>query len=259
MAQLVTWDPFRDLMNLQRDVNRMFSNMGTPSAFVGAKAQGWVPTLDVIARGDDLVLRCEIPGVDPQNVEVTVTEGVLTITGERHEETTSEQGDYLMKESSSGAFQRAMRLPEGVDPESIRATFKHGVLEVTIPHAAAKQAPTTRRIPVQAGHPMGQQRQTADTTQQQMPAGMTQRPQAHANQQPIAEGQRPSSPQPTQTYGTARAPYGGQEGVQSTQTIGGQEGAQAQQATGDQQSAQAPQTTPDEAQQPQRRGLFHRG
>jgi len=92
----------------------------------------WAPAVDVLERDGDLVVRAELPGVRPQDVEITVQDRVLTISGERREEHEEQRGGYYLRERKRGSFSRSMTLPEGVDEDRVRARYENGVLEVTI-------------------------------------------------------------------------------------------------------------------------------
>jgi HSP20 family protein len=109
----------------------------------------WAPAIDVVRKDDDLVVRAELPGAKPEDVEVTVHQGVLTISGKREEQREEERGEYLVRERRSGSFRRSLQLPEGIDEDSIRARFDNGVLEVTVEGAAAAQGP--KRIQLEGG------------------------------------------------------------------------------------------------------------
>ncbi|MBV9454305.1 MAG: Hsp20/alpha crystallin family protein, partial [Rubrobacter sp.] len=108
----------------------------------------WAPAVDVLQRDGDLVVRAELPGVRPEDVNITLQDNVLTISGERQEEQEERRGGYYVKERRRGTFSRSMTLPEGVSEDSIRARYEHGVLEVSIQGAAAVREP--RRIQVES-------------------------------------------------------------------------------------------------------------
>jgi HSP20 family protein len=103
----------------------------TPEARTHATA--WVPSLDVFAQGDDLVLRCELAGVGRDDVEVSLAGDRLTIWGERKDDP-RDSGDvvYFVRERRYGPFRRTVNLPQGIDRERIRASFENGLLEITI-------------------------------------------------------------------------------------------------------------------------------
>ena len=147
------WDPFVGLGALERDIDRLWSRMLTPSAKDRrAEAGIFAPTTDVLTRGDDMVVRVELPGVTEKDIDISVTDDILTITGMRAEESeTTEQGGYLVRESFRGSFERSMSLPAGVDPDAIVAKYEDGVLEVFVPKAAAMHERRTRHIELQAG------------------------------------------------------------------------------------------------------------
>jgi len=93
------------------------------------------------------MVRAKLPGARPEDVEITVHQGVLSISGKREEQSEEERGGYLVRERRLGSFRRSLQLPEGVNEDSIRARFENGVLEVTIKGAAAEQGP--KRIQVE--------------------------------------------------------------------------------------------------------------
>jgi HSP20 family protein len=106
----------------------------------------WNPAVETFTRKGDLVLRAELPGVTPENLEVIVEDGRLTLRGEKKEEKRSENDGVYLQEVSYGRFERVFVLPEGVTAEQVEASFRNGVLEVSLPAKAA--APETRRISV---------------------------------------------------------------------------------------------------------------
>jgi HSP20 family protein len=97
----------------------------------------WVPAMDVVEGEDSYMLALDLPGLKADDVELDVTDGVLTISGERRFEHTSPDGGFVRVERSSGAFARSLPLPDGTDAEAIAASFDDGVLEITIPKPAA--------------------------------------------------------------------------------------------------------------------------
>jgi HSP20 family protein len=105
----------------------------------------WTPTLDVSDTKDALVVKAEVPGIDPKEIEVSVQDQVLTIKGEKKEEKEEKDEHRYRAERSYGAFARAIRLPAPVEAGKVTATFKHGVLTVKLPKGAAAKGTT---IPV---------------------------------------------------------------------------------------------------------------
>jgi HSP20 family protein len=95
--------------------------------------------VDVIRGEDRLTVRADVPGMTPDEVEIKVEDGVLTVSGEHSEGHEEEKERYVRREHRSGSFSRSMTLPDGVDPEQIETTCKDGVLEVQIPLPAAEE------------------------------------------------------------------------------------------------------------------------
>jgi HSP20 family protein len=116
-----TFDPFA--RDFQRQVDRL-----TRHAFGQA---GGMP-LDVVRHENDVTLRLDVPGIDPEQIEVTVDRGILTISGKREEERT-ENDKFFVRERTMGTFTRRMRLPESLNAEAVEASHANGVLEVRIP------------------------------------------------------------------------------------------------------------------------------
>jgi HSP20 family protein len=151
MASLVRWDPFRDLLGLQHDVDRLFSGMGyTPASLLHAPGTATsMLSMDVVTHGEDLLIRAELPGVKAEDVDISVTEGVLTLKAEKHEKTEITEEDYIVRETSSGTMERSLRLPEGVVVDTIHAEYTDGILEITVPGAAKLEHPTSHKVAIE--------------------------------------------------------------------------------------------------------------
>ncbi|MDJ0925654.1 MAG: Hsp20/alpha crystallin family protein [Acidimicrobiia bacterium] len=119
---LVRFDPFA----VMRDFDRMFEASGRPQ-------NRWMPRVDVLDNDSDLTVRTEVPGVDPESIDVTVEGGTLTVKGSRSFENEETTENYHRKEIFEGSFERTILLPDGVDPEAVTAASKDGILEITIP------------------------------------------------------------------------------------------------------------------------------
>jgi len=143
---IVQWDPFGEMLRMQRDMDRIFARVG--AAERAGEGVAWMPKIDVKRKGDDIVVRAELPGIDPADVDIEVTDNVLTIKGERKFEEKEEGEDWLVCESCYGSFERSMTIPEGVDPAAITAKFENGVLEVQVPKAIEALKPKTTKIEV---------------------------------------------------------------------------------------------------------------
>src|SRR5262245_16868162 len=131
MATLVRWDPFREVTSLRDEVNRLFSRtLGD-----GQGGSVWSPPVDVFDNKDEIVLKAELPGLGPDDIDIEVDDNVLTVKGERKFEEKVEEGRYYRLERAYGSFARSLTLPQGVKTEAISADFKDGVLEVHVPKA----------------------------------------------------------------------------------------------------------------------------
>lgn len=115
-----------------------FGRMLTRPRWTGMTA--WTPTMDVFEEKDQFIFRADLPGVKRQDVQITLTDDVLTIEGERKEDTSIEDDAWLYKEAFYGHFLRRFDLPAKVDPEAVEARFENGVLEVRVPKGVEKEA-----------------------------------------------------------------------------------------------------------------------
>ena len=134
------------------EMNRMFDNMlGGLMRRPGSQQQRaelteWAPAIDVVTQDGDLVIRAELPGVKSEDVDITLQNNVLTLSGERKAEQEEERGGYYVRERRYGSFSRSLTVPEGVDESKIHARYENGVLEVTVEGAAQVQEPKRIQI-----------------------------------------------------------------------------------------------------------------
>ncbi len=131
-------EPFRELRTMEDTINRLWRGYGGESA--NPTVEGWSVPLDVVREGDKIMVHASLPGVDPENIDVSVEDSVLTITATTNADVEREDGEYLMRERRTGSFHRALRLPDTVDTERIQPGYKNGVLTITIPKAESKKA-----------------------------------------------------------------------------------------------------------------------
>jgi HSP20 family protein len=108
-------------------------------------ADAWTPTSEALTKGDDLVIRVELPGVKPEDIEITFMDGVLTVSGERERAAGEEEATFHVRERYYGAFRRSMTLPAGVNEDDISASIYDGVVEITV-SGGGTGAPKPRRI-----------------------------------------------------------------------------------------------------------------
>ena len=111
-------------------------------------ATAWVPSTDILAKGADLVIRVSLAGVSREDVDITFSDGMLTVSGERKSELDEEEVSFYVRERYSGAFRRTITLPAGTDENRISADFENGLLEVTVGGGAATAAVEPRRIEI---------------------------------------------------------------------------------------------------------------
>lgn len=153
MASLVRWDPFRDLVDLERDVGRLFGDLGfRPLRKGDGERLTIMPTVDIYSKGDDLMIKAEMPGISPDDVDISVTDDILTLKAERRSEEKIEEKDYMLREMAYGFFERSVRLPSGIDPDSITAEYHDGMLEIRVPGGAHRHA-ATHKVEVTAHTP----------------------------------------------------------------------------------------------------------
>ncbi|HET8566557.1 MAG TPA: Hsp20/alpha crystallin family protein [Solirubrobacterales bacterium] len=131
---LVKWDPARELDAFQTDMNRLFDSfIGRREGAAYGPSRRWIPPMDLVETEDRLVLRADLPGVDRDEIEIEVKDGVLTVSGERKAQHEDKREGYHRVERSFGRFSRSLELPKGIDPQSVSAHFDKGVLEVRMP------------------------------------------------------------------------------------------------------------------------------
>lgn len=141
---LVPWRPFTELDRLRGEMDRLFSDffgrgpaltrMGKGGLF---DTRGWSPRVDMIDRPDEIVVKTMVPGIERKDINVSVSNGTLTVSGERKTDSEVKEEDYYCCEQFYGKFYRAVDLPAPVDSEKIKATLKNGILEIHLPKAEA--------------------------------------------------------------------------------------------------------------------------
>jgi HSP20 family protein len=151
------WDPFEEMNALVRDMDRLFrrtfSETGhAPSLGAGTSQEllpvwtggttmnAFTPSMEAYQKDNKFVVRAELPGIDPKDVEVSVVGNQLRLSGERKQGEEIKRDDYYLSECSYGRFERAFTLPEGIKPEDVKASYKNGVLEITLPAKGLAQA-----------------------------------------------------------------------------------------------------------------------
>jgi HSP20 family protein len=149
---IVRWEPIRNLLTLQDRMNRLFNESFEPregAADEWALGGSWAPVVDIYEQDGTIVLKAELAGVDPKDVDVRVENNVLTLKGERRADSEVKQEHYHRVERTYGAFSRSFTLPTVVDSEKIKADIKDGVLRVSLPK---KEEAKPRQITINPAH-----------------------------------------------------------------------------------------------------------
>lgn len=126
------WAPTNELRQLQDEINSLFNFDGWDFA-PGLFDRNIAPALDMVENTDDFVVTVDLPGVNQDDVDLSVADNVLTIKGEKKGGSESEDQNFYRKETWEGSFQRTVSLPQGVDAENVNAEMKNGVLSITLP------------------------------------------------------------------------------------------------------------------------------
>lgn len=132
---IVRWSPFRDVVGLRDEMDRLFDNFFARSGERGAFDTPWAPTVDIYETKEAVVIDAELPGMKQSDIEVSVTDNTLTIKGEKKQEKNTQEENFHRVERIYGSFSRSFTLPVGVHAEKIKANYKDGVLKITLPKA----------------------------------------------------------------------------------------------------------------------------
>jgi HSP20 family protein len=143
---LTRFEPWGLVDMLHRDLDRLAARQ-IPTSDSEAAVTDWIPAVDIIEEKERFLLRADVPGVDPADIEVSMDAGVLSIAGQRVQESRSEDAGLQRMERVSGRFFRRFSLPDTADADNIKAQCRNGILEVSIPKQPEVQA---RRIEVHA-------------------------------------------------------------------------------------------------------------
>ncbi|UCG77604.1 MAG: Hsp20/alpha crystallin family protein [Nitrospirota bacterium] len=137
---VVRWTPFRELSSIRRDMQRLMGDLMEP--IQSRELLGWpkndgetgiVPNLELINKKDKLIVRAELPGIEKEDVELSITDDTLTIKGEVRKSEEIKEDDYYLSEISYGKFSRTITVPAEVDGGKAKASMKNGVLEIVFP------------------------------------------------------------------------------------------------------------------------------
>jgi HSP20 family protein len=143
MTTLTRWEPFRELADMRRNMDRVMERFIEEPLFASGptwtqrNGGAWSLALDVSEDADNYVVKASVPGINPDEIEITLTDNVLTIKGESKEETESKETNWHLRERRYGSFVRSVALPAPVDADKVEATNEHGVLTLRLPKAEA--------------------------------------------------------------------------------------------------------------------------
>ncbi len=141
MRALVRWDPYREMSAMRRVMGRVFDESWTPT--IWHERARPIP-VDLYETDDSVVAKAALPGVDPEDVEISVNDDLLTIKGETKHEEKEEHEHFLRRELSYGAFGRTLPLPASVDTEKATAEYEGGVLTITLPKVQGSRTKTIK-------------------------------------------------------------------------------------------------------------------
>jgi len=133
-GELAPWRPFRELERMRREMDRLWDSFFEERPRRKMEELGeWGPSLDLSETKNDLIVKAEVPGIDPKDIDISLDKDILTIKGEKKQETEEKEENYHFIERTYGALARSIRLPREVQSDKINASYKNGVLRVTLP------------------------------------------------------------------------------------------------------------------------------
>jgi HSP20 family protein len=149
MRSLVPWNAYQELSTWHRDIDelfrRFFPEEGEAS---GNLFSNWVPAMEVFERDGHYVVRADLPGINPNELEISVVNDSLVVKGERRKSDEVKETDYHYTETAYGRFERRWALPKGVDRDKVAAKYENGVLEISVP---LPQSATMKKVPIEIG------------------------------------------------------------------------------------------------------------
>ncbi|MEW6661375.1 MAG: Hsp20/alpha crystallin family protein [Bacillota bacterium] len=137
MSDLMRWSPFGELQNLRNELNRVFADSFSRLPFTGTEGTyQWAPAINVSETDNEIIVEAEMPGVKQDNINISVTKQSLRISGEVASFTEEREGaNFVRRERRTGRFDRSFTLPAAIDPDNVKATYRHGVLHIVLPKA----------------------------------------------------------------------------------------------------------------------------
>lgn len=133
MSNLIRWEPAREMMSLREAMDRLFDDAFTHP--LGLANSGSLPSMDVYETNDEVVVKAALPGIKPEDVQISVTGDVLSMHGEYRQEEEKKDTSYHLREMRKGVVDRSIRLPVDVQTDKAKADFENGILTITLPKA----------------------------------------------------------------------------------------------------------------------------
>ncbi len=143
---LTRWDPFQEMLNLRRTVDRLFDNVGTDHEW--AQPGMWGLAVDVVENKDDFVVKASVPGINPDDIDISYADDTLTIKGEIKSDNEVKENQYHLRERRYGSFARSIALPTKIKGDAIEASYQNGVLTMRLPKAEEVKP---KRIAIKVG------------------------------------------------------------------------------------------------------------
>ena len=138
---LALWRPFREMERMRREMDRLWDSFFEERPRLRMEEAGeWMPSLDLSETDNDIIVKADLPGIDPKDIDISLANDVLTIKGEKKQEREEKDENYHIIERSFGSFTRSLRLPRDVQSDKISASYKNGVLKVVLPKSEEAKA-----------------------------------------------------------------------------------------------------------------------
>ncbi len=135
MSNLTRWEPMREMMTLREAMDQLFNDAFTRPRGTSTSGVSIVPAFDLYETEDEVVVKANLPGMKAEDVQISVTNGILTLRGEVKQETEKKEATWHLFERRSGAFERSVSLPTDVQTDKAKADFEDGVLTISLPKA----------------------------------------------------------------------------------------------------------------------------
>jgi len=137
MSDIIRWNPYREMVSMRNAMDRMFEDSLIGPEWDWRSTTSWQLSLDVVESDDDFIVTASIPGINPDDLEITLSGRTLIIKGETEEESDSEKGKYHLRERRYGSFSRSVTLPTEINDKDVKASYDAGVLTLTLPKTEA--------------------------------------------------------------------------------------------------------------------------